>query len=50
VARGFDFGHHRSGIHLINPAPGNPLDPIHSFNRLYHYSNCFKDIKIIQTQ
>jgi hypothetical protein len=37
----FDFGHHRSGIHLINPTPGNPLDPIYSLNRLYRYSSRF---------
>jgi hypothetical protein len=35
MVRCFDFGHHRSGIYFINPAPGNPLDPIHSFNRLH---------------
>jgi hypothetical protein len=38
----FDFGHHRSGIHFINPAPGNPLDPIYSFNRLYRHSIRFQ--------
>jgi hypothetical protein len=38
----FDFGHHRSGIYSFNPAPGNPLDLIHSFNRLYRYSIRFK--------
>jgi hypothetical protein len=30
MVRSFDFGYHRSSIHLINPTPGNPLDPIHS--------------------
>jgi hypothetical protein len=37
----FDFSHHRSGIHFINPASGNPLDPIYSLNRLYRYSSRF---------
>ena len=37
----FDFGHRSSGIHPINPAPRNPLDPIYSFNRLYRHSNRF---------
>jgi len=41
MVRCFDFGHHCRGIHLINPASGNPLDPIYSFNRLYRYSNRF---------
>jgi len=50
MARSFDFGHHCRGIHFINPAPRNSLDPIYSFNRLHHYSDHFKDIKIIQTQ
>jgi hypothetical protein len=39
MVRCFDFGHHRGGIHFINPAPGNPLDPIHYFNRKHHHSN-----------
>jgi hypothetical protein len=46
----FDFGHHFRSIHLIDPAPGNPLDPIYSFNRLHRYSIRFEVIKIIQTQ
>jgi hypothetical protein len=41
MVRCFDFGHHRSSIYFINPAPGNPLDPIYSFNRLHRYSNRF---------
>jgi hypothetical protein len=50
MARSFDFGHHRSGIHFINPAPGSPLATFHYLNRLHRYSICFKVIKIIQTQ
>ena len=50
MVRCFDLGYHRSSIHLINPAPGNPLDPIHSVNCLHRYSIRFKVIKIIQTQ
>jgi hypothetical protein len=38
MVRSFDLGYHRSGIHLINPAPGNPLDPIHFLTRLHRYS------------
>ena len=38
MVRCFDLGHHCRGIHFINFAPGNPLDPIYSFNRLYRYS------------
>ena len=50
MVRRFDPGHHRSGIYSINPAPGNSLDPIHSFNCLYRHPIRFKVIKIIQTQ
>ena len=39
VVCNFNFGHHRSGIHSINPAPGNSLDLIYSLNRMYRYSN-----------
>ena len=50
MVRRFDLGYHRRGIHFINPAPGNSLDPIHSFNCLYRHPIRFKVIKIIQTQ
>ena len=50
MVRCFDFGNHRRGIHFINPSPGNPLDPIHSLNRLHRNPIRFKVIKIIQTQ
>jgi len=50
VVRCFDFGHNSSGIYPINPAPGNSLDLIHSFNCLHRYSIYFQVIKIIQTQ
>jgi len=41
MVRCFDFGNHRRGIHLINPAPGNTLDSIYSFNRQRRNSNRF---------
>ena len=48
MARSFDFGNHRRGIYFINPAPGNPLDPIHFLTRLHRYSIRFQVIKIIK--
>jgi len=50
MVRYFDFGHHRSGIHFINPAPGNSLDTFHSFNRLYRNPIRFQVIKINKIQ
>jgi hypothetical protein len=38
MVRSFDLGHHSSGIHSINPAPGNPLDSLHSLNRLHRHT------------
>ena len=46
MVRCFDLGHHRRGIHLINPATRNTLDPIYSFNRLYRNSIRLPFIKI----
>ena len=39
MVRRFDFGHHRRGIHFINPAPGNSLATFHYFNYLHRDSN-----------
>jgi len=50
MVRCFDLGHNCRGIHPINPAPRDPLDPIHSLNRLHRNPIRFKVIKIIQTQ
>jgi len=48
MVRSFDLGHHSSGIHSINPAPGNPLDSLHSLNRLHRRTIRFQVIKVIK--
>ena len=50
MVRSFDLGHHSSGIHSINPAPGSPLDSLHSLNRLHRHTIRFEVIKIIKSQ
>ena len=50
MVRSFDLGHHRSGIHSINPAPGNPLDSLHSVNHLHRHTIRFQSIRIIKPQ
>ena len=49
MVRSFNLGHHSSSIHSINPTPGNSLDPIHFFNRLYRYSIRILVFKITST-
>jgi hypothetical protein len=46
IVRSFDLGSHSSGIHSINPAPGNPLDSLHSLNRLHRRTIRFQVIKV----
>ena len=47
MVRRFDRGYYCRGIHSINPAPGNPLDSLHSLNRLHRRSIRYQVIKII---
>jgi hypothetical protein len=35
MVRSFDLGNNSSGIHSINPAPGNTLGSFHSLARHY---------------
>ena len=50
IVRSVDLGSHSSGIHSINPAPGNPLDSLHSLNRLHRRTIRFQVNKIIKPQ